>query len=110
LQDGRPVRRGGRGDGRSNPAPRALRIGLTIHLICGQKVMLDSDLASLYGIAPRRLNEQVRRNIERLPSDFMFELNPAEAELLRSQFATLEPGRGKRRKYLPHAFTEHGAD
>ncbi|MEW5874422.1 MAG: ORF6N domain-containing protein [Candidatus Zixiibacteriota bacterium] len=71
---------------------------------------MDSDLVSLCGAAPRRLNEQVGWNIERFPSDFMFELNPAEVGFLRSRIATSKPGRGKHRKYLPHAFTEHGAD
>jgi hypothetical protein len=80
-----------------------------IRTIRGQKVMLDSDLAILYGVPTKRLNEQVRRNRERFPDDFMFRLAAAEAESLRSQFATLKAGRGRHRKYLPYAFTEHGA-
>lgn len=80
-----------------------------ILLIRDQKVMLDSDLAELYGVEIRRLNEQVRRNIERFPEDFMFQLTAEEYESLRSQFATLKTGRGQHRKYLPYAFTEHGA-
>ncbi len=80
-----------------------------ILLIRGQKVMLDSDLAELYGVTTKRLNEQVRRNIERFPSDFTFQLSPAEFASLRSHFATLKPGRGQHRKYMPYVFTEHGA-
>jgi hypothetical protein len=90
-----------------------------IFLIRGQKVMLDADLAELYGVETKRLNEQVRRNSGRFPEDFMFQLTAEElADLkskigsssLRSQFATSNdpPGRGGRR-HLPHAFTEHGA-
>jgi ORF6N domain-containing protein len=80
-----------------------------IHVIRGEKVMLDSDLALLYGVALKRLNEQVKRNRRRFPSDFMFQLSAHEARVLRSQFATLEHGRGRHRKYTPHVFTEHGA-
>ena len=71
--------------------------------------MLDSDLAKLYGVTTKRLNEQVKRNRARFPEDFMFRLTAKEADSLRSQFATLERGRGQHRKYLPFAFTEHGA-
>ena len=74
----------------------------------GQKVMLDSDLAELYDVSTKRLNEQVRRNAARFPPDFMFQLSADEARSLRSQFATSKQGRGGRR-YLPYAFTEHGA-
>jgi hypothetical protein len=75
-----------------------------------QKVLLDSDLAELYGVTTKRLNEQVRRNRKRFPGDFMFQLTAAEAAAcLRSQNATLKPGRGAHRKYRPYAFTEHGA-
>jgi ATP-dependent Clp protease ATP-binding subunit ClpA len=74
----------------------------------GQKVMLDSDLADLYGVSTKRLNEQVRRNPGRFPPDFMFQLSAEEESTLRSQFATSKPGSGGRR-YLPYAFTEHGA-
>jgi len=79
-----------------------------IYNIRGQKVMLDSDLAELYMVTTKRLNEQVRRNLDRFPSDFMFRLNSYEEESLRSQIATSNKGRGGRR-YLPHVFTEHGA-
>lgn len=84
------------------------RIERAILLIRGEKVMLDSDLAEIYGVATKRLNEQVRRNLNRFPPDFMFQLTAKEAETLRSQFATSNAGRGGRR-YLPFAFTEHGA-
>jgi flagellar capping protein FliD len=73
----------------------------------GIKVMLDRDLADLYGVETKRLKEQVRRNIKRFPEDFMFRLTFKEESLLRSQFATLE-GKGKHSKYLSMAFTEHG--
>src|SRR5574342_507952 len=79
-----------------------------ILLVRGQRVMLDSDLALLYGVPTKRLNEQVRRNIRRFPADFMFQLSSDEAAALRSQNATLEAGRGKYRKYLPYVFTEQG--
>ncbi|HZX36211.1 MAG TPA: ORF6N domain-containing protein [Thermodesulfobacteriota bacterium] len=79
-----------------------------ILLIRGHKVMLDSDLAVLYGVTTKRLNEQVRRNLRRFPSDFMFQLTAEEIESLRSQFATLKTGRGRHRKYLPYVFTEQG--
>ena len=80
-----------------------------ILLIRGQKVILDADLALLYGVSTKRLNEQVRRNIDRFPPDFLFQLNAKEHDFLRSQFATLKRGRGQHRKYLPYVFTEHGA-
>ncbi len=79
-----------------------------ILLIQGHKVMLDSDLAELYGVEAKRLNEQVKRNIARFPSDFMFQLTEDDYLALRSQIATLKPGRGGHRKYLPYAFTEQG--
>jgi len=78
--------------------------------IRGQKVMLDADLAELYGVETKRLNEQVRRNIERFPEDFMFQLTSEELADLRYQISTSNNpiGRGGRR-YLPYVFTEHGA-
>jgi hypothetical protein len=79
-----------------------------ILVIHGQKVMLDSDLAELYGVSTKRLNEQVRRNHRRFPGDFHFQLTAAETNSLRSQNATSKPGRGGRR-YRPSVFTEHGA-
>jgi ORF6N domain len=71
--------------------------------------LVDKDLAELYGVPTKRLNEQVRRNRERFPEDFVFQLTPDEAHSLRSQNATLKPGRGQHRKYVPYVFTEHGA-
>lgn len=76
-----------------------------IYLIRGQKVMLDEDLAELYQVETRRLNEQVKRNIERFPNDFMFQLTENELENLMSQIATSSWG-GRRK--LPYAFTEQG--
>jgi len=75
--------------------------------IRGFRVMLDSDLAEIYGVETKRLLEQVRRNIERFPEDFMFRLTAQEFANLRSQFATSSRHGGRR--YLPYAFTEHGA-
>ena len=72
----------------------------------GVQVMLDRDLAELYGVDVKRLNEQVKRNAERFPSDFMFQLS--KEECLRSQIATLNEARGKHLKYMPYAFTESG--
>ena len=80
-----------------------------ILLIRGQKVMLDADLAELFGVPTKRFNEQVKRNLDRFPADFMFQLTEDEDESLRSQNATLKTGRGQHRKYLPYVFTEHGA-
>jgi hypothetical protein len=79
-----------------------------IFLIRGERVIFDSDLAELYGVKTRRLNEQVRRNKGRFPKDFMFQLSPEEFEDLKSHFATSRSDWGGRRK-LPFAFTEHGA-
>ncbi len=79
-----------------------------IYLIRGVQVMLDEDLAELYNVETRRLNEQVKRNNERFPEEFMFQLTESEAYSLRSQFATLNKGRGTHRKYFPYAFTEQG--
>jgi phage regulator Rha-like protein len=70
--------------------------------------MLDSDLAHLYEVPVKRINEQVRRNPKRFPPDFMFQLTSEEFDSLRSQIATLKHGRGQHRKYLPYAFTEQG--
>jgi phage regulator Rha-like protein len=79
-----------------------------ILLIRGQKVMLDSDLARLYGVAAKTLNQAVRRNRDRFPDDFMFQLTNDETKALRSQIVTLKLGRGEHRKYPPYAFTEQG--
>jgi len=77
-----------------------------IFLIRGQKVMLDSDLAELYGVEVKQLKRQVRRNIERFPADFMIQLSKEQYESLRSQVGALK--RGEHAKYLPYAFTEQG--
>jgi hypothetical protein len=79
-----------------------------IHLVRGQRVMLDSDLAKIYGVSTMRLNEQLRRNSKRFPSDFAFQLTRKEFTALISQFAISKKGRGGRRT-LPWVFTEHGA-
>lgn len=78
-----------------------------IYELRGLKVMLDSDLAELYGVETKVLNQSIRRNIERFPEDFMFELTREEWESLRSQIVTSKKGRGGR-TYLPNVFTEHG--
>ncbi len=80
----------------------------TIHLIRGRRVMLDSDLAKIYGVTTTRLNQQIRRNLKKFPDDFMFQLNAVEFKRLMLQFATSKKGRGGRRK-VPFVFTEHGA-
>jgi len=99
-----------------------INIESLIRVIRDQRVMLDSDLAMLYGVETKRLNEQVKRNIERFPDDFMFQLSQEEMVALRSQFATLnhkdkssgsqivtlKNGRGQHKKYLPYAFTRNG--
>lgn len=84
------------------------RITQAILVLRGQRVILDSDLAAIYGVTTGRLNEAIKRNADRFPEDFMFRLSAAEHAALISQFATSKPGRGGRRK-LPWAFTEHGA-
>ena len=104
----------------------------SILILRGHRVLLDSELAALYEVPTKRLNEQVKRNLDRFPEDFVFQLSADEASALRSQFATLETGRGQHRKYPevealnrsqfatgsqkhrdprfpPYAFTEHGA-
>ncbi len=109
------------------------RITKAIYVIRGQKVLIDSELAEMYGVELKRLNEQVKRNLDRFPEDFMFQLSADEWEnlksqsvissdedslrsqnatlnddSLRSQSVTLEKGRGKHRKYMPYVFTEQG--
>ncbi|MGH9602227.1 MAG: ORF6N domain-containing protein, partial [Terriglobales bacterium] len=79
-----------------------------IRVIRGHRVILDKDLAELYGVDVKRLNEQVKRNAERFPGDFVFQLTGKEFKGLRSQLTTPKPSRGGRR-YAPFAFTEHGA-
>jgi hypothetical protein len=82
------------------------RIGQSIVVLRGHRVILDRELALIYGVSTGRLNEAVKRNVERFPSDFMFQLSAQEIENLRSQFATSSWGG---RRYRPFAFTEHGA-
>jgi hypothetical protein len=80
-----------------------------IFTVRGNRVILDSDLAQIYSVETRVLNQAVRRNREKFPADFMFQLSKSEYAGLRSQSVILEEGRGRHRKYLPYAFTEHGA-
>jgi phage regulator Rha-like protein len=82
------------------------QIEQAILLLRGQKVMLDRDLAALYGVETKNLNKAVRRNLARFPADFMFQLTVDEADALRFQFGTLK--RGQHFKYLPYAFTQEG--
>jgi hypothetical protein len=84
------------------------RVGSKILVLRNHKVILDTDLAELYGVPVKRLNEQIKRNRRRFPPDFLFTLTRAEDRDLRSQNATSSSAHGGRR-YLPHAFTEHGA-
>lgn len=84
------------------------RITQSIIVVRGLRILLDTELALLYGVPTKRFNEQVKRNLARFPPDFMFQLNADEALGLRSHFATSNPTRGGRR-YAPYAFTEHGA-
>ena len=86
----------------------AKRVSSKILILRNQKVILDADLAELYGVPVKRLNEQLKRNPQRFPRDFLFTLTREEYKHLRSQNATSSSAHGGRR-YLPHAFTEHGA-
>jgi hypothetical protein len=97
--------------GAASTAPLSIgEIAQRIHMIRGQRVVLDTDLAAFYGETTKRFNQQVNRNRERFPESFMFQLNEEEFANLRLQFATssLKSGHGGRR-YAPLAFTEHGA-
>lgn len=88
----------------STPPTAPLSIGeiaQRIHLIRGQRVVLDTDLAAFYGETTKRFNQQVNRNRERFPEDFMFQLNEEEFAALKLQFATLKTGRGQHRKLIP---------
>ena len=87
------------------PHERIEKIILTVR---GQRVMMDADLARLYGVTTKALNQAVKRNLARFPSDFMFQLTEEEGASLRSQNVTLNAGRGKHRKYRPYVFTEQG--
>ncbi len=84
------------------------RVEERIHYLRGQRIILAADLAELYGVTTKRLNEQVKRNQDRFPADFVFLLSIQEVHSLRSQIATSKSGRGGQR-YRPFAFTEHGA-
>jgi phage regulator Rha-like protein len=86
----------------------AISVESRILFLRHQRIILDSDLAELYGVAVRQLNQQVKRNRDRFPTDFTFRLTPEEDEALRSQIVISKKGRGGRR-YPPYAFTEHGA-
>jgi len=86
---------------------RAERLDNLIHEVRGHKVMLDADLARVYGVETRTLVQAVKRNMDRFPMDFVFQLSEQEWAALRSQFV-ISKGKGGRR-YLPYAFTEHGA-
>ena len=103
MGSGRISRLAGRGN---EGGPSLGHIIATIRVMRGQKVILDADLAALYGTTTKRLNEQVKRNIARFPADFMFRLGPEEAEEVnRSQFAT-GPMRHRDPRFPPFAFTE----
>jgi hypothetical protein len=102
----------------TTPLTTGERITQAIHIVRGHKVMLDADLAALYGVVTKALNQAVKRNLARFPEDFMFQLTREEAEALRSQSVTLDAPtadagaatsrRGKHLKYSPYAFTEQG--
>jgi hypothetical protein len=91
------------------PNSLAANLDKLIYEVRGQRVMLDSDLAEIYDVSTKRLLEQVRRNLDRFPRDFAFQITRGEYQVLRPQIATLKTGRGQHRKYLPFVFTEHGA-
>ena len=80
-----------------------------IQTVRGERVILDSDLAQIYGVKTKMLNRAVKRNLEKFPTDFMFRLTAKELESLRCQIGTLKIGRGQHRKYFPYVFTAHGA-
>lgn len=91
------------------PSKTSAPVAIPILTVREQRVVLDSDLAAIYGVSTGRFNEAVKRNAKRFPEDFSFLLTAAEHGALRSQFAILKRGRGQHRKYLPRVFTEHGA-
>jgi hypothetical protein len=94
---------------RASALTRVEDITKSILQLRGQRIILDRDLARVYGVPTRALNQAVKRNARRFPDDFMFRLTPEEAEFSRSQSVILKPGRGQNVKHLPYAFTEHGA-
>ena len=93
---------------RTAPVP-VEHITQSILFLRGQRIILDRELAAIYGIETRTLNQAVKRNSERFPEDFTFQLTAEEVKLSRSQTVILNPGRGQNIKYVPYAFTEHGA-
>ncbi len=95
--------------GRRKTQVSAAQISGAILILRGRRVILDRDLGPIYGVEIRTLNQAVKRNVERFPDDFRFQLSSAEAEALRSQSVILKRGRGHHAKFLPYAFTEHGA-
>jgi hypothetical protein len=112
-QDLQLARPGGCRDASGVPANASVEIAVDvigrIAIVRGRRVLLDTDLAALYAVTTKRLNEQVRRNRRRFPADFAFQLSEEEVIALRSQNATLDTGRGRYTKHRPWAFTEHGA-
>ena len=93
------------------PPAQTQRVVSLIRIVRGQKVMLGSDLATLYGVPTKALVQAVRRNLDRFPADFFFQLSEQEVRVLRSQIVTLDSrpgGRGRYAKYIPYAFTEQG--
>ena len=90
------------------PSQLAISVDSRILILRHQRVILDSDLAELYGVTVKQLNQQIRRNRDRFPMDFMFRVTPQEDQILRSQIVTSSKKHGGRR-YPPYAFTEHGA-
>src|SRR6202035_328909 len=108
TRQARPVKRRSRRKRQQALIP-VERIARTIVRLRGQNVMRDVDLAALYEVSTKRLNEQVKRNRRRFPQDFMFQLSQTEYADLRSQIATSSPSAHGGRRYLPYVFTEHGA-
>ena len=93
---------------RSHPKIALEQVEARIFVLRGYRVMLDTDLASLYQVEVKGLNQAVKRNLARFPGDFMFQVTDVEAAALRSQSVTLKDGRGAHRKYRPYVFTEQG--
>lgn len=93
---------------RTKPTARLSPVESSIHMIRNQRVILASELAAIYGVETRTLNQAVKRNANKFPSDFMFQLSTLEAQELRSRSQNVILKRGKNMKYLPYAFTEHG--
>ena len=93
---------------KSEPFIPVEQITRIILIVREQRVILDTELASLYGVTTKAFNQAVKRNIKRFPKDFLFQLDTRETNSLRSQIVTLKSGRGQHPKYRPFAFTEHG--